>query len=156
MKQLIWMDIPVVSLSRAIKFYEAVLAAPLNPYDLAGEKMALLPQEPGAVSGCLVPASAGFQPSTQGVQERVKVLAKSSMDLQVGVDLEEPANVLFCDNFADGLFGFRPLQSITDARKSLLQPGAVVCPRRPRLSWPWPIGAVIGAAIKWTRAVVLT
>lgn len=68
--------------------------------------------------------------SKNGLAAQVKVLSKSSLDLQVGVDLDEPAEMLFCDNFADGLFGFRPLQSIADAQQRLLKPGARVMPAR--------------------------
>jgi SAM-dependent methyltransferase len=63
-----------------------------------------------------------------GYADRIRVLARGSLDLRVGVDLEEPADLVFCDNFADNFFSFQPLQSLLDARKRLLKPGAPSLP----------------------------
>jgi protein arginine N-methyltransferase 7 len=63
-----------------------------------------------------------------GFQKQIKVITKTSLELQLGADLKQRAEVLFCDNFADNLFGFRPLQSIADARKRLLKPNAIILP----------------------------
>jgi len=58
----------------------------------------------------------------------VDVVAKRSQDLMPGVDLERPADLLFCDIFSDTLIGFDPLPALVDARHRLLAPGAPVVP----------------------------
>jgi hypothetical protein len=55
-------------------------------------------------------------------------VCKTSQDLIPGVDLERPADLLFCDIFADNLLGFDPLTALADARNRLLAPGAPVVP----------------------------
>jgi type II protein arginine methyltransferase len=60
--------------------------------------------------------------------EQIDVVAKSSMDLALGVDLAEPADLLFCDIFSDDLVGFNPLPLLADARRRLCKPGARVIP----------------------------
>lgn len=63
-----------------------------------------------------------------GYADRIDVIAKSSFDLQVGVDLEAPADLFFCDNFSDNMFSFEPLKSIADARARLVKRGAPSLP----------------------------
>ena len=77
-----------------------------------------------------------------GLSSRIQVLTKSSYDLRVGTHLEEPADLLFCDNFADNFFGFNPLGSIADARLRLLKPGAPCLPT---------LGSVYLALGNWSR-----
>lgn len=67
MKKLVsFFEIPAADLSRAVKFYEAVLNLKLNVLDCGTEKMAFFPEEeevtPGAISW-----AADFLPSKNGV-----------------------------------------------------------------------------------------
>lgn len=64
--QVVWFDIPVVDLDRAIRFYSAVLGAKLAKEDFQGFSMGMLPMEEGSVSGCLVQTKEN-SPSAQGV-----------------------------------------------------------------------------------------
>lgn len=57
----------------------------------------------------------------------VEVVAARSQDLRLGEHLQEPADLLICDIFADDLIGFDPLPALADARRLLL-PGAPVIP----------------------------
>lgn len=50
----VWFDIPVSNLERAMKFYSQVLDIAFEPMELGGEKMAIFPYKPGIVSGALV------------------------------------------------------------------------------------------------------
>ncbi len=51
-----WFEIPVIDLDRAQKFYEAVLDASLIREEMPGAgEMAVMPYQPGSVSGCLQP-----------------------------------------------------------------------------------------------------
>ena len=63
-----------------------------------------------------------------GYADRIQVITKKSQDLVVGVDLERPADLLFCDIFADTLFAFNPLSAISDARQRLLAANAPAIP----------------------------
>ena len=51
--QIVWCDIPVNELDRAVKFYNAVLDASLKRESFPGLDLALLPGATDAVSGCL-------------------------------------------------------------------------------------------------------
>jgi uncharacterized protein len=65
--QVVWCDIPVLDLDRAIGFYSAVLGAPIQKQECEGTNFAVLPRAgEDAVSGCLTPAREGSQPSQQG------------------------------------------------------------------------------------------
>jgi uncharacterized protein len=55
--QIVWCDIPVTNLDRAIKFYSAVLGKPATRESVAGMEFGLLPDAYDGVSGCLVLAN---------------------------------------------------------------------------------------------------
>lgn len=63
-----------------------------------------------------------------GYGDSIDVISKRSQDLIPGVDLERPADLLFCDIFADTLLAFDPLPALADARLRLLATGAPVVP----------------------------
>lgn len=51
--QIVWIDIPVGDLERAVRFYSAVLGATLPTHEVRGMKLAFLPSAAGEVGGCL-------------------------------------------------------------------------------------------------------
>ena len=60
MKQsVIWVDIPVRDLDRAVAFYTAVLGAPVTRQGGPGFSFGLLPHEGNGAGGCLVVPEAG-------------------------------------------------------------------------------------------------
>jgi predicted enzyme related to lactoylglutathione lyase len=63
---IVWVDIPVADLDRARKFYAAVLQADIPLMESAPDDVALLPMEPGSVSGDLV-RSENQKPGLTGV-----------------------------------------------------------------------------------------
>jgi len=63
--QVVWVDIPVVDLDRAIKFYSAVLGVPVTKADYPGMSIGLLPGTGEEVSGCLF-VGEEIQPSVNG------------------------------------------------------------------------------------------
>lgn len=65
-----------------------------------------------------------------GYSDRVTVIAKKSLELEIGVDLEEAADVLLWDNLANDLIGAGGLDAVEDAHRRLLKPGAAVIPGR--------------------------
>ena len=64
--QLVWCDIPVNDLDRAIQFYSAVLDAPITKEQCEGMSFARLPHAGGGVGGCLSPSFEGNEPSQRG------------------------------------------------------------------------------------------
>jgi hypothetical protein len=63
--QIVWCDIPVKDLDRAIKFYSAVLGRPVSKETHGEMSFGLLPHANESVSGCLV-AGAEANPSADG------------------------------------------------------------------------------------------
>lgn len=64
-----------------------------------------------------------------GFLGHVSVIAKDSRDLRIGVDLDGPADVLLWDNLSNDLLGGGALDTIEDARRRLLKPGAAIIPQ---------------------------
>jgi type II protein arginine methyltransferase len=64
-----------------------------------------------------------------GYGERVRVIAKHSTKLAVGVDLPEPADLLISEVLSDKLLAEHVLPSTAHARRHLLKPGAAIIPR---------------------------
>lgn len=63
---LVWVDIPVVDLNRAIAFYSALLGAPVTREGGPGFFFGLLPNAEGGVGGCLYHPASDNAPSRQG------------------------------------------------------------------------------------------
>jgi uncharacterized protein len=63
--QIVWCDIPVTDIDRAIRFYSAVLGAEVAKVELPGAAMGLLPGAGGEASGCLW-SGPGGEPSDKG------------------------------------------------------------------------------------------
>ena len=51
--QIVWCDIPVVDLDRAIRFYSAVLGETVAKEEMPGMALGLFPHGQGDVGGCL-------------------------------------------------------------------------------------------------------
>jgi uncharacterized protein len=63
--QIVWCDIPVGDLDRAIKFYSAVLRQTVSKESHGGMNFGLLPHTDGSVGGCLVKTD-DAKPSANG------------------------------------------------------------------------------------------
>ena len=63
--QIVWCDIPVKDLDRAIKFYSAILGQTVAKLSMEGMTFGLMPDADSGVSGCLV-VGEDHQPSTAG------------------------------------------------------------------------------------------
>jgi predicted enzyme related to lactoylglutathione lyase len=63
--QIVWVDIPVLDLERAISFYSAVLGTELAQMEFPSGKLGFLPGRGDAVSGCLF-QSETIRPSDHG------------------------------------------------------------------------------------------
>jgi predicted enzyme related to lactoylglutathione lyase len=66
--QIVWVDIPVLDLDRAIAFYSAVLGAEVKKQEYPGFAIGLLPGDEGDVGGCLcTPDQTDERPSSSGL-----------------------------------------------------------------------------------------
>ena len=63
-----------------------------------------------------------------GLQDRVKVLAKPSYAVELGKDLPEKADILVHEIFSSELLGENVLPALEDARARLLKPGGQILP----------------------------
>lgn len=67
MKQnIVWFDIPAVDIDRAIRFYSAVLDAPVKRDDVGGVPLGWISTPDGKPMGCIC-VTDGFKPSADGV-----------------------------------------------------------------------------------------
>lgn len=64
--RVVWLDIPVLDLDRAIAFYSAVLGSPVHRHDYPGMSIGVLPHGDGGISGCLY-VSEDIRPTEQGM-----------------------------------------------------------------------------------------
>jgi uncharacterized protein len=64
--QIVWCDIAVFDLDRAIKFYSAVLGQDVKKQEFSGMTVGVLPHNDGEVGGCLF-TSQELKPSDAGV-----------------------------------------------------------------------------------------
>ncbi len=62
----VWVDIPVIDLDRAIRFYSAVVGQPVDKISHPGFNFALFKHQGGEVGGCLIEPEEGVAPSMTG------------------------------------------------------------------------------------------
>jgi predicted O-methyltransferase YrrM len=65
-----------------------------------------------------------------GVADRVRVIAKHSSDLEIGVHLDGPADVVVWDDTSNNIVGAGALPTMEQAVRRLAQPGAPIIPAR--------------------------
>ena len=63
---IVWYDVPVLDLDRAIRFYSAVLGAPIVREEVQGMALGMLPTPGGGRMGCLCVVK-DFKPSADGI-----------------------------------------------------------------------------------------
>jgi predicted enzyme related to lactoylglutathione lyase len=101
--QVVWLDIPVLDLDRAIRFYSAVLGAPVKKEEHPGMAMGILPHAEHEVSGCLF-KSEGEKPADHG--PLVYFNAQGRLDQAVAA-VEANGGKVLKPKHAIGPYGFR-------------------------------------------------
>jgi predicted O-methyltransferase YrrM len=81
----------------------------------------------------VVAATAAEIVAANGLSDRVRVIAKSSTDLEVGIDLTGPADVLIWDTLGSNMIGAGALPILENAKRRLVRSGASVIPARGRI-----------------------
>ena len=103
--QIVWCDIPVVDLDRAIRFYSAVLGQEVQKQEFPGMAIGVLPHAGEEVSGCLH-ISATDKPSDHG--PLVYFNAQGRLDAAVAAVVPHGGQVLQ-PKHQIGPYGFRVL-----------------------------------------------
>jgi uncharacterized protein len=100
--QIVWCDIPVKDLDRAIKFYSAVLGQTVSKQSMEGMTFGLLPDADSGVSGCLVLDEA--QPSAKGPM--IYLNCEDRLDAAIAV-IEKNGGKILKPKHQIGPHGFR-------------------------------------------------
>jgi predicted enzyme related to lactoylglutathione lyase len=103
--QIVWCDIPVVNLERAIQFYSALLGAEVKKQEFPGMSVGILPHNDGEVGGCLF-ASDTEKPSDKGVM--IYLNANGRLDDAIASAAANGGKVLQ-PKHPIGPFGFRAI-----------------------------------------------
>jgi hypothetical protein len=101
----VWVDIPVLDLDRAIGFYAAVLGKELHKVEYPGFAIGVLPGESGDALGCLFIADE-VQPSSQG--PLVYLNCEGRLEEAVGV-VDSAGGKVLQDKHQIGQHGFRAI-----------------------------------------------
>jgi uncharacterized protein len=83
--QVVWVDIPVLNLDRAVRFYSAILGNAVQKQEHPSMTVGLLPGADSGVSGCLL-TKEGERPSEQGPLVYFNVQGR----LDEAIDVVEP------------------------------------------------------------------
>jgi predicted enzyme related to lactoylglutathione lyase len=114
--QIVWVDIPVGDLDRAVKFYSALLGEDVIKQSFSGFTLGLLPHADTHVSGCLV-TSQDNRPSQQGPLIYLNVNGR--MDAAVGAVAGHGGTVLQ-GKHQIGPYGFRAIILDSEGNKIAL------------------------------------
>ena len=103
--QVVWFDIPVLDLDRAIRFYSAILGAPVKKEEFPGTAIGVLPHEKDDVGGCLT-KSKEDKPSDHG--PLLYINAQGRLDQAVAA-VEANGGKVLKPKHSIGPYGFRAL-----------------------------------------------
>ena len=103
--QIVWCDIPVLDLARAIKFYSAVLGAEVKKQEFPGMTIGILPHADGEVGGCLF-TSNDEKPNEKGLM--IYLNANGRLDDAIGAVAPSGGKILQ-PKHPIGPFGFRAI-----------------------------------------------
>ena len=98
-----WFDIPATNLTRAVRFYEAVLGTRLIQENMLGAQMAIFPAKPGEATGAII-VREGVTPGSGGTT----IYLKAGNDLSIALGRVEAAGgkVVFPKTFIKEGFGY--------------------------------------------------
>lgn len=103
--QIVWCDIPVIDLDRAIRFYSAVLGGAVSKEEMPGMAIGLFPHGDGDVGACLH-KSEDDHPSDHG--PLVYLNCKGRLDAAIAASTSHGGKILQ-PKHAIGPYGFRAI-----------------------------------------------
>ncbi len=114
--QFVWVDIPVLKLDRAIRFYSAVIGMEVQKNEYPGMSIGTLPHKDGEVGGCLY-LSDKVKPSVDG--PLVYLNAHGRID--EAIDAVEPSGgKILTPKESIGPYGFRAIFLDTEGNRVAL------------------------------------
>ena len=119
--QVVWFDIPVSDLDRAMQFYSTVLGTPVRKQEFSGMAIGILPSGDGEVGGCLYQKD-GELPSSQGPLLYLNVQGR--LDQAIGA-VEPSGGKVLQPKHAIGPYGFRAI--VLDSEGNRLLARALKC-----------------------------
>jgi hypothetical protein len=99
---IVWTDIPIINLARAIKFYSAVLGVKIKKEKYPGMEFGLLPHADKNVSGCLCKTDEN-KPSLHGPLIYLNVEGR----LDAAIKAAKKGGKVLKEKHAIGPYGFR-------------------------------------------------
>ena len=103
--QIVWCDIPVLELDRALKFYSAVLGQEVKKQEFPGMTIGVLPHHDGEVGACLF-ASEEEKPSETGTM--IYLNANGRLDDAIAAVIPNGGKIVK-PKHPIGPFGFRAM-----------------------------------------------
>jgi predicted enzyme related to lactoylglutathione lyase len=113
---IVWVDIPVLNLERAIRFYSAVIGAQVERQEYPGMAIGSFPHKDGEASGCLY-LSDTVKPSADGPLVYLNVHGR----IDEAVEAVEPSGGKVLQPVESiGPFGFRAILLDTEGNRVAL------------------------------------
>jgi uncharacterized protein len=113
---IVWVDIPVLKMDRAIRFYTAVLGAQVEKQDYPGMSIASFPHKDGEAAGCLY-LSDDVRPSAEGPLVYLNVHGR----IDEAIEAVEPSGgKVLQPKESIGPFGFRAVVLDTEGNRIAL------------------------------------
>jgi len=114
--QFVWVDIPVLKLDRAIRFYSAVIGMEVEKNEHHGKSIGTLPHKEGEAGGCLY-LSDRVKPSADGPLVYLNVHGR----MDEAIDAVEPSGgKLLRQVESMGPYGFRAIVLDTEGNRIAL------------------------------------
>jgi predicted enzyme related to lactoylglutathione lyase len=114
--QIVWCDIPVVDLERAVTFYSAVLGAEVGKRQFPDGMVGILPHGDGEVGACLLPVHREKPPETGAL---IYLNANGRLDEAVAA-VEPNGGKIIEPKHAIGPFGFRAIVADSEGNRIAL------------------------------------
>jgi uncharacterized protein len=113
---IVWVDIPVLKLDRAIRFYSAILGTQVEKVDYPGMTIGSFPHKDGEAAGCLY-VSEDVKPSADGPLVYLNVHGR--IDEAIEAVVPSGGKVLHAKE-SIGPFGFRAVVLDTEGNRIAL------------------------------------
>ena len=114
--QIVWVDIPVLKIDRAIRFYSAVMGMELEKQDYPGMTIGTFPHKDGEVAGCLY-LSDKVKPSADGPLVYLNVHGRMDEALEA---VEPSGGKILQAKESIGPFGYRAVLLDTEGNRIAL------------------------------------
>jgi predicted enzyme related to lactoylglutathione lyase len=114
--QIVWFDLPVLDLDRAIRFYSAVLGVTVKKEEYPGMAIGVLPHKDDEVSGCLHKSDTD-KPTTHGAL--LYFNAQGRLDEAIAA-VEPSGGKILKPKHAIGPYGFRAVVQDSEGNRIAL------------------------------------